>query len=1228
MISRFFIDRPIFATVLSFIVVILGGVAFFRLPVAQYPEVVPPTIQVSATYPGANAKTVAETVAAPIEQEINGVENLLYISSKSTNDGRLSIDVTFRIGTDLDMAQVLVQNRVAAAMAKLPEPVKRQGVVTRKRSPSILLCVNLVSDTDPESKKPAYDLLFMSNYATTRIKDQLARISGVGDVQLLGTRDFSMRIWLDPDKMASRGLMATDVLSAIGEQNIQVAAGSLGQPPAPANQGFALTINTLGRLTSEDEFQKLVIKTDAQGSKVYLADVVRDSIYEVRLDPEKLKTEGLDAQSIRMGLGGAGELGPDTAEPGLFRLRTSGNTPWGIRIQRPSSTTSRQLALRDIVKVANGITLVQAGVELGAQNYNINSYLDGSPSVSMALFQQPGSNAVATAHEIRKTMAGLAEQFPPGMRFEIVYDTTVFIEQSIEVVYHTLFEAVILVLIVVLLFLQDWKITILPMIEVPVSLIGTFGIMSLLGFSLNNLSLFGLVLAIGIVVDDAIVVIENVERWIAKGYEPKEAARRAMDETTGAVLAIAVVLSAVFIPTAMLSGISGQFFRQFALTIAASTIISALNALSMTPARCALVMKPHGHAAKSDPLPKWVILVLFGWLGYRFLGPFLVVLIPEGVPSVIKSYAGILPGVFFGFVLANPINKIVKQIYRSFDSLIGASTNIYTALTRQLVRRALIMVVLYLGLIGFTGYAFIHTPTGFIPSQDKGYLVVAAQLPEGAALGRTDEVMRRLDDQIRKDPAVSHTLLLPGYSILTSSNINEAGGAFVILKPFEERIKDPKMGQEATLDRLAKIIDAELDAVGMAFGAPAVDGLGSAGGFKIQVQDRTAQGLSTLADSVEAMQASGMKNPAVGPLFSTFSNRQPQLFLDIDRVKAKTQHVSLSSIFDTLQTYLGGAYVNDITLDNRNWQVNVQADARFRLKPENLRSLFVRNSNGKMVPLGTLISIREDSGPAIVNRYMLFPSAEMIGSPQEGYSSGQAMSAVEGMGKENLPNGMGFEWTELSLLERQAGEDPLNMAIFPLGVLFVFLALAAQYESWSMPAAILLIIPMCLLSAWIGMVLGGLENNLFVQIGLVVLVGLAAKNAILIVEFAKQREEEGKDKVEAVIEAAKSRFRPILMTSFAFILGVLPLVFSSGAGAEMRKTIGVTVFSGMIGVTVFGLLFTPVFYVVIRWLAGDKTQKESSTVPLAEPPMDKQSESFPEGRSSQRGAPANRNQDD
>ena len=1188
MISRFFIDRPIFATVLSFIVVILGGVAFFRLPVAQYPEVVPPTIQVSATYPGANAKTVAETVAAPIEQEINGVENLLYIGSKSTNDGRLSIDVTFRIGTDLDMAQVLVQNRVAAAMAKLPEPVKRQGVITRKRSPSILLCVNLVSDPEVESQKPVYDLLFMSNYATTRIKDQLARIPGVGDVQLLGARDFSMRVWLDPDKMASRGLMAPDVLSAINEQNIQVAAGSLGQPPAPTNQGFALTINTLGRLTSEEEFQKLVIKTDAQGRKVFLADVVRDSIYGVRLDPEKLKALELNEKLVREGLSAEGELAPSTTEPGLFTLRTSGNTPWGIRIQRPAGTNQSPLALRDIVKVANGITLLQAGVELGAQNYNINSYLDGVPSVSMALFQQPGSNAVATAHQIRKTMAGLKENFPPGMRFEIVYDTTVFIEQSIEVVYHTLFEAIVLVLIVVLLFLQDWKITVLPMIEVPVSLIGTFGVMSLLGFSLNNLSLFGLVLAIGIVVDDAIVVIENVERWIAKGYEPKEAARRAMDETTGAVLAIAVVLSAVFIPTAMLSGISGQFFRQFALTIAASTMISALNALSMTPARCALVMKPHGHAAQSDPLPKWVIMLIFGWVGHRFLGPILSNHLPGGIPPAIKDYFGVLPGLVLGFIVSVPFNKLVRKIYKAFDGLIGASTNFYTGITRVLVRRALIMVVLYVGLIGFTGYAFTHTPTGFIPAQDKGYLVVAAQLPEGAALGRTDEVMRRLDDKIRKDRAVSHTLLLPGYSILTSSNINESGGVFVILKSFEERKLDPELGQDATLERLSKIIDEELDAVGMAFGAPAVDGLGSAGGFKIQVQDRTAQGLGTLADSLQALQANAMKNRAVGPLFSTFSNRQPQIYLDIDRVKAKTQHVSLNSIFDTLQAYLGGAYVNDITLDNRNWQVNVQADARFRLKPDNLRTLFVRNSNGKMVPLGTLITIREDSGPAIVNRYMLFPSAEMIGGPGQGFSSGQAMVAVDSLARESLPNGMGFEWTELSLLEREAAEDPLNMAIFPLGVLFVFLALAAQYESWSMPAAILLIIPMCLLSAWVGMVIGGLENNLFVQIGLVVLVGLAAKNAILIVEFAKQREDEGLNKVEAVIDAAKSRFRPILMTSFAFILGVLPLVFSSGAGAEMRKTIGITVFSGMIGVTVFGLLFTPVFYVVIRWIAGDK----------------------------------------
>ncbi len=1187
MISRFFIDRPVFATVLSVVVVLLGGVAFFRLPIAQYPEVVPPTIQVTANYPGANAKTMAETVASPIELEVNGVENMLYMSSRCTNDGKLTLDVTFRIGTDLDMAQVLVQNRVSAAMAKLPEDVKRQGVVTRKRSPSILLCVNLVAAEDPATGLPTYDLLFLSNYATMRIKDQLARIPGVGDVQILGARDFSMRIWLDPDKLASRGLMPPDVIQAIAEQNVQVAAGSLGQPPAPSNLGFTLTINTQGRLASEEEFLRLIVKTDAAGSRVYLADIVRDSFYHVRIDREKLKDFGLSLAGLPAGIQGSGALLPIKGVLDEFLLRTSSRTPWGIRLQSPSGTAAQKatgIALRDIIKSANGITVERLGVELGAQNYNINSYLDGAPSVCMALFQQPGSNAVATAEKIRAKMKELIADFPPGVQQEIVYDTTVFIKESIEVVYHTLFEAIILVLIVVLLFLQDWKITVLPMIEVPVALIGTFGIMALLGFSLNNLSLFGLVLAIGIVVDDAIVVIENVERWIAKGYAPREAAGLAMDETTGAVLAIAIVLASVFVPTAMLTGISGQFFRQFALTIAASTLISAMNALTMTPARCALVMKPHGHD-KGPPIPVRMQMVVFACIGYLQAGR-IESWFPGDWSFWIAHAIGVVAGAIVGLCLAPIINRIIAVIYKIFEKVIGATTSFYGGMTRMLVRRVAIMVVLYVGMIGFTGYAFLQTPTGFIPDQDKGYLVVALQLPDGASLGRTDEVMSRLEKQIRNDPAVEHTITLPGYSILTSSNINEAAGSFVILKSFEHRRDHPELAIQPTLGRISAILGSELDAIGMAFGAPPVDGLGNAGGFKIQLQDRTAQGLQSLAETLQNMQVAGIQNKTLGPMFSTFSNRQPQIQLDIDRIKAKTLHIGLQNIFSTLQAYLGGAYVNDITLDNRNWQVNVQADARFRLTPENLSSLYVRTAEGKMVPLGTLITIREDSGPAIVNRYNLFPSAEMMGSAAPGHSSGEAMTAVDQLAKNTLFNGFGYEWTELSLLEREAAADPLNMIIFPLGVLFVFLALAAQYESWTLPTAILMIIPMCLLSAWIGMALAGLDNNLFVQIGLVVLVGLAAKNAILIVEFASQREEEGLTIQDAVVDAARSRFRPILMTSFAFILGVLPLVFSAGAGAEMRKTIGVTVFSGMIGVTVFGLIFTPVFYVLIRWLEG------------------------------------------
>lgn len=1178
MISRFFIDRPVFGTVISVVVVLLGLVSYTRLPLAQYPEVAPPVVQVTAVMPGANARTVAETVAAPIEQEINGVEGMLYMSSRSTNDGRLSVDVTFNTGTNLDMAQVLVQNRVASALSRIPEEARRQGVNTRKRSPSILLCVNLVSDLDPDTGEPLYDMLFLGNYATTRLNDMLARLPGVGSVEALGSRDFSMRVWLDPDKMASRSLAAEDVITAIQEQNIQVSAGVLGQPPAPSSVAYELAINAQGRLRTEEEFERIIVKTGTQGQNVYLADVVRDQEYRVRLDPERLAKAGADAARIRDLLRQAGHFAP-TGDGLEFRMKSARRLPWSIQL----TVDGKPWALRDLVKKSGGIATVSQGVELGAKSYSVNSYLDGVESVCLAIYQQPGSNAVATAAGIRELIRGQSALFPPGMRAEIVYDTTVFIEESIAVVYHTLFEAVALVLVVVLLFLKDWRITILPMIEVPVSLIGTFGVMALMGFSLNNLSLFGLVLAIGIVVDDAIVVIENVERWIAKGYEPKEAARRAMDETAGAVLAIAVVLAAVFIPTAFLTGISGQFFRQFALTIAGSTLISAMNALTMTPSRCASIMKPHGQAHHADPLPGWGLPLVGLLLGWFQVPGFLQGI---GHPLAVKAGCALLGGIA-GKLLAPFCNTILKVVFAGFEGLLGSATGGYEAIARSLTRRAMVFLMVYVALLGLTGYGFAITPTGFVPSQDKGYIVVAADLPQGASLGRTDAVVRRLDKIIREDEAVSHVLALPGFSILSGTNVSNGGALFVVLKPFEERHHHAHLSAAPTISRIQEALAGELDCAAYVFNAPPVDGVGSTGGLKFLLQDRTGAGLEALQAASRNLEAEAQGESRLAAVFTTFSTGQPQVYLDIDRVKAKTAGVPLSRIFTALSTYLGGAYVNDISLYGRNWQVNVQGDARFRLTPADIRLLQVRNLAGAMVPLGTLVSVVEESGPAIVNRHNLYPCAEMNAVLGPGASSGDGMAAVDALAKRALPSGFGHEWTELALQQRLASADPINVFIFPLGVVFVFLALAAQYESWSLPAAILLIVPMCLLSALAGVLVWGLDNDLFVQIGLVVLVGLAAKNAILIVEFAKQQEDGGKTAAEAVIEAARLRLRPILMTSAAFILGVVPLVLSVGAGAEMRRAIGVAVFSGMLGVTLFGLMFTPVFYVLIRRWFGE-----------------------------------------
>jgi multidrug efflux pump len=1137
MFARFFVDRPVFATVISVVIIIVGLVALVMLPIAQYPEIAPPTITVTASYPGASAKVVADTVATPIEQEVNGVENMLYMSSRSTNDGQMTLDITFKLGTNLDMAQVLVQNRVSIAQAKLPDDVKRQGVTTKKKSPSILLCINLISEkeTDPATGKERYkyDQLHLSNYATIQIKDALARIDGVGDVQFLGPRDYSMRIWLDPQKLASRNMTAGDVTNAIRKQNKQVAAGRLGQPPTPAGLDFQFPLNTLGRLETEEQFRQIVVKADSNGSLTYLRDVIADD----RKD--------------------------------------------------------------------------QKGVELGAKNYDVNSYLDGEPSITLAIFQLPGSNALKTAEAIKKKMHELHKDFPRGIDYRIHYDTTVFIDESIHEVYKTLFEAFLLVFIVVLVFLQDWRATLMPMIDVPVSLIGTFAVMAALGFSLNNLSLFGLVLAIGIVVDDAIVVVENIERWMAQGLAPREATIKAMGEITGPVIAITLVLSSVFIPTAFIAGISGQFFKQFALTIAASTIISAINAMTMAPARAVTLIRPHAHGSeRREALPRLAVALIGAFLAYRLLVPMLAqhLGLPtpgEGQSEPALSEEQFYPlsmlrlGMFFvggiaGWFLNRPLNFLLLRFFAGFNRVFEWLAAGYGKVVRGLLRIAVVMLVIYGGLIGLTAMGFRAVPTGFIPQQDKGYIVVNAQLPDGASLERSDAVVARMTQIAFADPGVAHTIGLPGYSILTSNNISNAAGMFIILKPFEERAGDRHLSADAVMARLRKAFFEIEEARVAVFGAPPVDGLGSTGGFKLQVQDRGGLGLEALQGAVANVIDKGNAQSQLIGLFSTFSTNQPQFYIDIDRVKAQAQGVDLDTISDTLQAYLGSMYVNDITLYNRNWQVNVQAGANYRLRPEDVGALKVRNANGDMVPLSTLIDIKAISGPAIVNHYNLYPSAEIVGNTAPGVGSGQGIALMEQVTRRELPAGMGFEWTELTYQQvlatdvaenLQSGALPPVLA-FPLAVLFVLLVLSAQYESWSLPLAILLIVPMCLLAAIVGVWMARLDNNIFTQVGLVVLIGLAAKNAILIVEFAKQHEDEGVSRIDATVQACKTRLRPILMTSFAFILGVAPLVLAKGAGAEMRVSLGVAVFSGMLGVTFFGLLFTPVFYIVIRWFTG------------------------------------------
>jgi multidrug efflux pump len=1055
--AHFFIDRPVFAAVLSIVTIIAGTIAIFNLPVAQYPEIAPPTVTVSATFPGANSKTIADTVATPIEEQVNGVENMLYMSSQSSNDGSMKLTVTFKLGTNLDIAQVQVQNRVQIATPQLPIEVRALGVVVKKASPDITLVVQLYS---PKQK---YDTLFISNYVTLQIRDEIARLPGVGDLNVFGARDYSMRLWLRPDQLSTRNMTAGDVVTAIQEQNVQVAAGVVGAPPIPPDAAaFQYTVNAQGRLSDPEQFAEIVVKTGSDGRITRVKDVAR--------------------------------------------------------------------------------------VELGAANYSSFNYYDGTPAVGIAVFQLPGTNAIQTADAIYDKMKELERSFPEGLAYAIPYDTTLFVRESIKDVVKTLFEAIGLVVIVVLVFLQSWRAALVPLLAIPVSLVGTFAVMAVAGFSLNNLSLFGLVLAIGIVVDDAIVVVENVERWIEQGYSPRDAAYRAMDEVTGAVIAIAFGLSAVFIPVAFISGITGQFYRQFALTISFSTLLSAFNSLTLSPALAALLLRP--RRGSQD------------WF-------------------------------------TRALNAVLGWFFKLFNRTLAATTTGYAAFTKRALRFSAVVLLLYVGLLYLTYLGFKTVPTGFIPTQDQGYLIVNLAMPDAASIYRSDAVIRQMTEIAVKTPGVAHVVALPGYSVLTGVNQSNAGTMFCALTPFEERAgHDDLSGGAVTAKLMGQYRQLE-EGFALVFPPPPVRGIGSAGGFRIQIEDRSGQATpQELEAVVRQMIAEASKSPQLAQLFSGFRASVPQLYANIDRTRAKTADVAVTEVFQALQVYLGSLYVNDFNYLGRTFRVTAQADAPYRVHATDVAQLKARNRQGNMVPLGAVLDLADITGPERISRYNLYASAEINGNSAPGISSGQAIGLMEDAARRVLPRGYDYEWTELAYQEKAAGNTALY--IFPLCILFVWLTHSAEYESFSLSTAIILIVPMCLLCGIAGTWARGMENNIFTQVGFVVLAGLSAKNAVLIVEFAKQQQERGLDAFNAAIEAARLRLRPILMTSFAFILGVVPLITASGAGHEMRQALGTVVFFGMLGVTVFGLFLTPVFFYVIRRLSGKNVlPQEHHDVPAA-----------------------------
>ncbi|MDO9101405.1 MAG: efflux RND transporter permease subunit [Candidatus Nitrotoga sp.] len=1050
---RFFIDRPIFAIVLSVLMMIAGIVAFFQLPLSEYPAVTPPTVQVTASYPGANPKVIAETVAAPLEQAITGVEDMLYMSSQSATDGRMVLTVTFAQGTNADMAQIQVQNRVSRALPRLPEEVQRQGVVTQKTSPDILMVVHLLS---PDKR---YDPLYISNYAYLQVRDELSRIPGVSDVLVWGAGEYSMRLWLDPSLIAARGLTAGDVIAAVREQNVQVAAGSVGQAPN-SSAAFQVTVNTLGRLTDEKQFGEIIIRTGGDGQVTRLRDVAR--------------------------------------------------------------------------------------IEMGADAYALRSLLDGESAVALQIVQSPGANALDVAQSVRTTMQRLEGSFPAGLSSRIAYDPTVFVRASLESVATTLLEAILLVVIVVVLFLRNWRASLIPLMAVPVSLIGTFAVMHLMGFSLNTLSLFGLVLSIGIVVDDAIVVVENVERHIENGEEPAQAARRAMDEVTGPIIAITSVLAAVFIPTAFLSGLQGEFYRQFALTIAISTILSAVNSLTLSPALAGMLLRPSRVWFVRDP----------------------------------RS----LPG---------RADRLFQVLSRPFQRAPDA----YGNTVRKVLRVSGVALLVYGGLLALTFLGFKAVPPGFVPMQDKYYLVGIAQLPNSASLDRTDAVAKQMSKIALAEPGVESVVAFPGLSINGFVNVPNAAVMFVMLDPFKDRTT-PHLSATAIAGRLQAKFASIPDGFLGVFPPPPVPGLGATGGFKMLVEDRGGAGLDALVQQTQILMTKATESGQVAGLMTSFDVNAPQLEVAIDRTQVKAQGVRLADVFESLQVYLGSLYVNDFNRFGRTYKVTAQADADHRMQAEAIGRLQVRNAAGDMLPLSSFVTVTPSSGPDRIIHYNGYPSADISGGAMGGVSSGQAVAVMERLAKEVLPEGMSFEWTDLTYQQKLAGDSALF--IFPLCVLLAYLILAAQYNSWLLPLAVLMIVPMCLLSAIMGVWLVGGDNNVFVQIGLIVLVGLAAKNAILIVEFARNREAEGSSAQDAVIEACRLRLRPILMTSLAFIAGVVPLVLATGAGAEMRQAMGIAVFAGMLGVTLFGLFLTPVFYVVMRGLSARFERQRTSAKPRME----------------------------